>query len=61
MQFGSLFAFYQYSCYFTLMKVTEATETCRCLIIYVKASFTIVRLLVYYISVNTPVMHRYGA
>jgi len=54
MQFDSLFAFYQYSCYCTLMVVAKATETCRCLIIYIKESFTSVRLLVHYIHVNIP-------
>jgi len=44
--------FYQYSCNSTLLMVAEVTETCRRLIIYVKAYFTIVHLLVHYIRVN---------
>jgi hypothetical protein len=37
-----------------MMLVTKATEICRLILIYVKAYFNSVRLLVYYISVNLP-------
>jgi hypothetical protein len=46
--------------YSTLMMITEAAETCRWLIIYVKSYFTNLYLLVDYISVNIPLTHGKG-
>jgi len=42
------------------MMLAEASETCKSLIIYIKAYFTSAHLLVYYISVNIALVHRYG-
>jgi hypothetical protein len=42
------------------MILAEANGTCKSLIIYVKAYFTSVHLLVHYISVKIALMHRYG-
>jgi hypothetical protein len=43
-----------------MMMLAEVSETCKSLIIYVKAYFTGACLLVHYISVNIALVHRYG-
>jgi len=43
------------------MLVAKATEKFMTLLIYVKTYVTSVHVLVYYISVNIPVMHKYGS
>jgi hypothetical protein len=43
------------------MLVAKATEMFMWLLIYVKVYVTSVHMVVYYISVNIPVMHRYGS
>lgn len=40
--------------------LAAASETCKSLIVYVKAYFTSACLLVHYISVNIALVHRYG-
>ena len=41
----------------TIMMVTEATEICLCIVIYVKINFINVHLLVCDITVNVTIIH----